>query len=907
MTHARRELPLTVVSDDSQHTAAARGRAARPRRSARLPLARLVLVPLAALLVVLTVGHLARSDFAESQRIKQQQSLQERLATLRARLEGAITSNLLLAQGLSAEVAVNPDLTQAQFERFAVELMKQSNLLRNVAAARDLVISHIYPVAGNEKAFGLDYRTLPGQSAEALRARDTGSMVTAGPLDLVQGGRGLIARSPVFLPTLDDSGVRHFWGLVSSVIDVDVLYQHTGVDLLAREVDLAMRHVRTQPSDDDVFYGDARLFDGDTVQVRLTVPAGEWEIVARPIDGWAPSASLLGALRGITWLLALMAAAITYHSLRHWEEREQAHAAADESRTRLTDAIEAMNEGFALWGPDDRLMMCNSRYYALLPLVDPRPVVGDRFEDVLRRQLENGQLRIDGDSEQWLEARLDAHRRRLVGQELLLPDGRVLTCSEHATADGGTLTLYEDVTAIRRAERSIRIRAFFDPLTGLPNRAYFLEQLDTAIARARRSGLLLALMFVDLDRFKTINDSLGHGVGDQLLKEAAERIRASVRATDFVARLGGDEFTVVLTDLNEQLAPHGVAETLIRRLSEPFALGHHQVYSAASIGITLYPDDALDADTLLKNADMAMYQAKDMGRGTYHFFTPELTARAQRFVSLERDLRLAIDADRLQVEFQPIVDLSSGRVVGAEALARWARADGIEVPPTEFIAVAEESGLITELGRRILELACGEAAVWPVLDGPAVYLSVNVSTHQFKTGFDAASVATCLDMTGFPAERLVLEITESLLLDEDQRVVESLDGFRAMGIGIALDDFGTGFSSLSYLRRFPVTAIKIDRSFVRDMADDDNDARLVESMLAMAASLRIKAIAEGVESEVEQFLLARMGCRLAQGFRLGRPQSPAAFAALLAAGGRVSLAGPDNTVGDDSPGRRRSG
>ena len=852
----------------------------------RLSRLRRWLVPVAAALVVLAAGNLAEDGIADYQRRQMEATVLGQLATLRARLEGGIWANLLLSQGMAAHVALNPDLDQAAFERFAAELTRQPNQLRNIAAARDLVVSHMYPLAGNEAAIGLDYTKLPKQREAAQRAASGTSMVIAGPLKLVQGGTGLIGRTPVFTSSDDHADARpRLWGLVAAVIDLDALFQANGVPEFTRKCELAIRGVDGKGADGAVFYGDPALFDGDPVLTEVRLPGGRWQMAARPLGGWGANRAATNLLEAATLVLALLAALLSHLSLRHWQQREQAFADADESRRRLIDAIESMSEGFVLWGPDDRLLLCNSHFHELFPHLQPPLEPGITFEEMLRRSLAPNGKQIDAEGEAWIAQRLRAHRTGLMDEEERPGDERIIARSEYTTADGGTLALYTDVTAIRRAEQDIRFRAFFDPLTGLPNRAYFLDQLGTEIARTRRSGGMLALMFVDLDRFKNVNDSLGHGVGDELLQQAAERIRRCVRSSDLVARLGGDEFTVMLPDVGAELAPHVVAEAIIERLAEPYVLGSHQVYSAASIGITLFPRDADDTDTLLKNADMAMYQAKDMGRGNYQFFTPDLTARAHRFVSLERDLRRAVEARELSVAFQPIVALPSGRVVGAEALARWRRADGSSVSPAEFIPVAEESGIIAELGHQVLDLACREAAIWPALVATPPYLAVNLSARELKNGLDAAQVKLALAASAYPPTRLVFEITESVLLDHDERILTALESFRRLGIGIALDDFGTGFSSLSYLRRFPVTTIKIDCSFVRDMARDENDARPVESLLAMGDTLRMQVVAEGVEGATEADMLTRMGCRFAQGYHLGMPQSPAEFAALLATHG----------------------
>jgi diguanylate cyclase (GGDEF)-like protein len=437
--------------------------------------------------------------------------------------------------------------------------------------------------------------------------------------------------------------------------------------------------------------------------------------------------------------------------------------------------------------------------------------------------------------------------------------------------------LYTDVTAIRAAEKHVRYRAYFDVLTELPNRENFIAQLETAVRQSRRDGSTFALLFIDLDRFKNVNDTLGHSLGDSLLREAAHRLANCVRQSDTLARFGGDEFTLILRDMEDGLNAAQCAETIIERLSEPYRLGGHIAHAGASVGITLYPADAEDAAGLLRNADLAMYQAKDHGRSTFRFFASEMTTRAEQFVMLEKDLRLALGREEFVFEFQPVVRLCDGNLAGAEALMRWRHPVRGQVYPGEFIGVAEETRLIADLGSWALRKVCATAAPWCTGGGVLPRLSVNVSGRQLTSGFDQHYVRRVLDESGFPPECLIFEMTESLLIEHDTHVVGVLSAFRDLGIGIAIDDFGTGYSALGYLRRFPVTMLKIDRSFIADV--ETTDSHLVEAIVALGRGLGLVVVAEGVESARQADILAGMGCELAQGFHFSRPLPGAAFAA----------------------------
>ena len=426
--------------------------------------------------------------------------------------------------------------------------------------------------------------------------------------------------------------------------------------------------------------------------------------------------------------------------------------------------------------------------------------------------------------------------------------------------------LQQIVVALKQSEEQIRYRANYDSLTRLPNRANFIEHLGEAITRDRRNHGLTALLFIDLDRFKTINDTLGHDHGDELIRQVARRIQQATRETDVVSRLGGDEFTVLLTDVTDEIHASIIAKNILARLAQPYMLEGHEAYTSASIGITISPTDGSDANTLLKNADMAMYEAKDQGRNTFRFFTSQMTDRARLFMELDKDMRRALNQGELEVHFQPIYRTQDQHILGVEALLRWRHPQKGLILPTDFIAVAEETGLIEEIGLWVLQRACREALPWLNNDRyPDFYLAVNISMRQFKGGLDRKQLSRILGETGFPADRLLLEITETLLMDNDTRIRDVLAEFRQMGVRLAVDDFGTGYSALSYLREFPVSTLKIDRSFIRDVNLSPNHRRLVEAIIAMARSLGLATIAEGVETAEQGALLADLKCDMVQG------------------------------------------
>jgi diguanylate cyclase (GGDEF)-like protein/PAS domain S-box-containing protein len=430
------------------------------------------------------------------------------------------------------------------------------------------------------------------------------------------------------------------------------------------------------------------------------------------------------------------------------------------------------------------------------------------------------------------------------------------------------LGFVEDITERRDAEARIAHMAGHDALTGLPNRTLLRDKLEQAIAARPGSTAVLCL---DIDRFKEVNETLGHPVGDALLRAVAERLRGCVRGREVVARLGGDEFAVLLpAPVGTPDGAAGLASRVVEALAEPFGIeGGHQLLAPASIGIAVAPADGTDADTLLRRADMALHRAKADGRATWRFFEPALDARLQKRRALEADLRRAVQEGRFELHYQPLFRTPTGRMSGVEALLRWRRPEGDLVPPADFVPLAEETGLIGAIGDWVLRTACAEVAQWP---SDTLSVAVNLSPAQFRRGDLVEGVRAALADSGLAPGRLELEITESVLLENDRATLETLRELRALGVRIAMDDFGTGYSSLGYLKRFPFDKIKIDRLFVREMAQDANSMAIVRAVVSLGAPLGITITAEGVETAEQLALLREIGCEEAQGFLLGRPK-----------------------------------
>lgn len=442
----------------------------------------------------------------------------------------------------------------------------------------------------------------------------------------------------------------------------------------------------------------------------------------------------------------------------------------------------------------------------------------------------------------------------------ILQDGKV----------AGAVAAFHDITRRRCIEEEIRYRANYDTLTGLPNRDLLVERLTQEIKLARRDGVTVGLLYLDLDRFKNVNDAAGHEVGDLLLQQVAQRLRACVRESDTVGRLGGDEFALMLPHVHQAADAARIAEKAIAALGEPFELNGQEAWIGASIGITVFPGDGGSASELLRHADLAMYKAKESGRNTYQFYEAEMMDSVQQRRALESDLRHALDNGELLVHYQPIVELATGRTVHVEALMRWCHPVRGMVSPATFIPVAEEAGLIVEMGAWMLHECCRQIAAWRVA-GLHLAVAVNVSGRQVPQGLPLDLIEATLASHGVPSSAIVFEITESVLLNTSALVKDWLDGVRRLGIELMIDDFGTGYSSLSYLKHFILKSLKVDQSFVSGVVDDPEDQALVGAILAMARSLGLSVVAEGVETPAQRDWLQRHGCQYAQGYLFSRP------------------------------------
>jgi diguanylate cyclase (GGDEF)-like protein/PAS domain S-box-containing protein len=549
-----------------------------------------------------------------------------------------------------------------------------------------------------------------------------------------------------------------------------------------------------------------------------------------------------------------------------------------QQRVLLDTALENMSQGLAMFDADGRVTLCNDRY-ARMTGVPYAAVQGQSLLELFKLRKAAGDF-PDDPQEVFARILADVRLGKSAMRIMHTLKGRSIRVIEEPMTGGGWVATLEDITAWREAQEKLAYLAHHDSLTNLPNRTKFREYLEHTLRRVNRDGRV-AVLCLDLDHFKEINDSLGHPIGDDLLKDVASRLRTSVREGDTVARLGGDEFAIVQAGTDLQASESSsLAERLVEIVGAPYAIQGHQLNIGVSIGIAFAPNDGEDPDRLLKNADMALYRAKEDGRGTYRFFEPGMDARAQARRLLEIDLRAALTRREFEIHYQPIHELKTDQITAFEALIRWKHPLRGMISPMDFIPLAEETGLITQLGDWILRRACMDAAAW----SREVRVAVNLSPVQFKNSNLAQSVISALAASGLAPERLELEITESVLLQDSEATLAALHKLRSFGVKISMDDFGTGYSSLSYLRSFPFDKIKIDRSFVHELATREDSMAIVRAVTGLGKSLGISIVAEGVETSEQLGLLRTEGCNEVQGFLFSRPRPAQEVEAMLSYG-----------------------
>ncbi|WFU20311.1 EAL domain-containing protein [Bradyrhizobium sp. CB3481] len=737
------------------------------------------------------------------------------------------------------------------------------------------------PVNSADRAFFRTFKSSPHSPemlVEPVYSRITGAWTTViarkvtGPKGEFLGaiGRGI-----------EPANFEKFFATVALGPAATIAMHHSDGTLLARYphvADLIGKNFRNGPA------VQRQIFELPRSTSRLTSPIdGEDRLIASrmltnfplliiastttsaALADWREQIAILVAVTGLSVVAIAALLFLVVRKLSHQHRASKQRLTLE--KQRLDTAVNNMTQGLLLFDSKQRLIICNKRYLEMYGLSADVVKPGCTFREVIAHRKETGSF--VGDIDQYLNEVLRdiAHRNVMV---ISTPDGRSIQIVNEPVADGGWLATHEDITERRRAEERITHLAHYDALTELPNRTLFHERLKRELSHLA-PGRQLAVLYIDIDEFKSVNDSLGHMIGDELLKSVAASLAACARKSDFVARLGGDEFAIVQTGIEDTDDVMMLVSRIFEAIRSPYQCLGHQVTTDASIGIALAPQDGTDIDQILKNADLAMYAAKAAGRRTYRFFEADMEAEVRARRSLEMDLRRALIDGGFEVYYQPCLGLQTNAITGCEALVRWRHPQRGMISPAEFIPLAEDTGLINQLGEWVLTTACKEAAGWP----GNVRLAVNVSPIQFRSGTLALKVMAALAESGLAAGRLELEITEAVLIRDDEAALAVLHDLRAIGVRIALDDFGTGYSSLSYLQRFPFDKIKIDRCFISDIAEPEGSSCIVQAVVNIAAERHMTTTAEGVETEQQRELLRELGCSEMQGY-LFSPPKPAA-------------------------------
>jgi diguanylate cyclase (GGDEF)-like protein len=595
--------------------------------------------------------------------------------------------------------------------------------------------------------------------------------------------------------------------------------------------------------------------------------------ISAALADWRDQTKLLIGVAGLLVLVIVVMLFLIVRQLSQQHRLSKRRLALE--KQRLDIAVNNMTQSLLLFDSSDRLVVCNNRYIEMFGLSPDVVKPGCTFRELIAHRKAAGSFK--GDVDEYCSSVL---RKVRFGKTTLSvvenPNGRSIQIVNQPLAEGGWLTTLEDITERRCIEDRVAHRAHYDALTDLPNRILFREHLEHELKMVR-PGQQLAVLYLDIDEFKSVNDSLGHRIGDELLKSVAASLGGCVGTKDFVARLGGDEFAIVQTDVGGPEDVIDLVALIHKTIREPYECLGHQVITDASIGIALAPQHGADLDQILQNADLAMYSAKADGRRTYRFFEPEMDTQVKERRILEMDLRQAVIGGEFEVQYQPVVDLRSNQIAGCEALLRWRHPQRGMVSPAEFVPVAEQIGLIDQLGEWVLRTACAEAATWP----EHLKLAVNVSPVQFRSDTLPLKVIAALAASGLSAGRLELEITEAVLIQDDEAALAILHQLRTIGVRIALDDFGTGYSSLSYLERFPFDKIKIDRCFITGVAEPNGSSCIVQAVVTIATARNMTTTAEGVETEPQKEALRALGCTQMQGYLFSPARTAADIKQLL--------------------------
>jgi diguanylate cyclase (GGDEF)-like protein/PAS domain S-box-containing protein len=872
-----------------------------------------------AALVLLIVGLFADHQNSIVYRQAMRSDVLAEMSVVRAKLEGAINANLQLVRGLNAAISRELDMDQERFSGLASVLFEEmTTQLRSIAVAPDFVIRMTYPLEGNERAIGLNYRTDPNQREAALRVEQTGAMVLAGPVDLVQGGQGFVGRFPIYA---GDPPNRRLWGLVAAVIDVDRLYKDTG--LLDADLPIRIGIVGKDALGGMgmQFFGEPEIFASDPVISEVVLPTGLWVMAAVPKSGWDVTPPNAWNLRGFIALLGALVVVPIILGGRLMEERQNTlralrrrEAELQKLSRRLGLALETSRVGVWEFDIETDDLTWDDRMNEIYGLPsDGGPRLYHHWRDRLHpddfeRAAEDFRIAIDVTGRYHSEYRIvtpagEMRWVRAIGHVYESPGEtrKIVGVNWDVTEDvllNENLKQANRLSEARNAELEatkarIEHNSLHDSLTGLPNRRYLDEVLRRFASECAADGSHLALLHIDLDRFKQINDTLGHAAGDAMLKHASAVLKANIRSQDFLARIGGDEFVVVSAGTGENAVLAGLAERIITTMRQPVTYQGHECRFGVSVGIAVEAGAQVDPSRVLINADIALYRAKSRGRNRHEFFSEALQSEVVRTKRLADKILHGLENEQFLPHYQPQFDAHTLEVVGTEALARWRHpAEGV-VAPGHFLGVAEELNVVSVIDRMILEQALKQFDEWEAAGLGVPHLSVNVSARRLQ---DEALVESLKGLQIRPGT-VSFELVESIFLDEsDDIVLFNIDQIKDLGIDIEIDDFGTGYASIVSLMKLKPRRLKIDRQLVTPITESAGQRRLVASIIDIGKSLGIEVVGEGVETLEHAHILRDLGCDVLQGYAFAKPMSGAEATAFIAAGAWRGTAADSGTA-----------
>lgn len=796
----------------------------------------------------------------------------------------------MLDRALSSTYALQALLTQNKngriddFETIVHDIFPTYPGVMELAIAPKGIIQQVAPLQGNEKALGVNLFELSTQKNESFLAKESGILTLAGPLDLVQGGIGVVGRLPIF-------EIKHqqenFWGFVLAVIRISEIFERVKTPILGNEP-LALEVWRKQPDTklkQVIFQSHAEKLT-DPIEYTFDVPNNQWTISMSPLHGWGDASVFI-----FRELIALAFAFVLAYMSKFLVDLRIAKRALETKviqtgnekellEQRLSVLLDAVPDLIWFKDPSGVFLFCNRAFERLYGEKEVN-IIGKTDYDFVDFQLAdffrtNDLIAVDAKTsvrnEEELVFKEDGYSGLFETIKTPMYDAKGELI--------GVLGIARDITARRENEAKIERLEYFDPLTSLPNKVQLRMRVEHDLKMMERKQEQLAVLFIDFDHFKNINDTLGHALGDELLVEVSKRLKNVIRPVDTLSRQGGDEFVIVLPSVRVDDAVH-MAKRVLQTIEQPIHLQGHELVITASLGISLYPSDGKDVDTLFKSADAAMYLAKKDGRNNYRFFTAEIQSRSSRLLSLENALRYAHTRGELSLHYQPQVSLTEGKIVGVEALLRWNHPEFGSVSPAEFIPIAEESGQILLIGEWVIRTAAMRMKQWIDMGFPAMSVAVNLSAVQFHHAHLSKLIRTIIDEVKLPPYYLELELTESVAAQNPEHAIETMNELSHQGLRLSIDDFGTGYSSLSYLKRFKVYKLKIDQSFIRDIHIDPEDKEIVKTVIALGKSLGLKVIAEGVETAEQLDFLKEYGCDEAQGYYFSKPLSVNDLEALL--------------------------